>query len=191
MAGFLGSKKVVTGKTDTSKAVVTGGGEMPDNTLANCMIERAAYRDASESEYHVKKHGKEACENAINVMLRIKETKDGKYLKKCVFATLFMASAATGAADQKKMSMMATCAGEQDQNLEGLHAEIFDGDDWPADEVLGDLIGTMVGVKIGVFKADGKTNEFIREIQKPYEFAAAGPSTSAPAGGRTRQRRQR
>ncbi|AXH71873.1 MAG: hypothetical protein [Caudoviricetes sp.] len=195
MAGFLGNKAAVTSaKVDTSKGVERGGGNMPDGTRANLMIERMDYRDASESEFQKQKHGLSACQNAINGMFRIKETQDGKYLKKCVFHSFFMASddSARAAKDQQIMAMCAALAVEQDANLEGLHEEIFGGEEWPAQEVLSDTIGTMCGVEIGVFtdKATGKVTEFIRKIGKPYVFeqVAAGAGGTSPSGRKRRSR---
>lgn len=195
MAGFLGNKKAVTSAvTDTSKNVERGGVAMPDGTRANVMIERMDYRDASESKFQLEAHGKYACENAINGMLRIKETANGKFLKKCLFHTFFMASDKSdrAAKDQQIMAMCAALAVEQDANLAGLHDEIFGGDEWPAQEVLSDTIGTLAGVEIGVFtdKTTGKVTEFIRKIGKPYVFeqVEAG-SAGTPPSERKRRRR--
>lgn len=187
MAGFLGTKKAVTGKADTSSRVERGGGSKPDGLKVNCMLERCDYRDATESAHHLAKQGKEACENSINMMFRIKETADGKWLKGCVFHSAFMASIDTSRAakDQQIVSVCATLAGEQDQALAELHADIFDSEDWPEDAVLRDMVGTMVGIEIGVFadKATGKVNEFIRKIGKPYEFGSAEQATSGQTAG--------
>lgn len=195
MAGFLGNKAAVTSaKVDTSKGVERGGSAMPDGTRANMMIERMDYRDATESEHHKANQGVYACENAINGMFRIKETADGKYLKKCLFHTFFLASdnPTRAAKDQQIMAMIAAVAAEQDKELEGLHDEIFGGENWPEQAVLSDTIGTMVGIEIGVF-ADpktGKVNEFIRKIRKPFEFAHADQQEggTAPSGRRRRSR---
>lgn len=178
-------------KRGTSAESASAGFKNGDK--ANCTLERISIKPSDNAQV-ISSHGQDAADNAISIMWRVKETANGKNVNRCLFQTLYVLStnAQRAATDAQYLASIATLA-EENHGVDGIYADLIEGSELPDDEILKDLIGTDGGLTVGVFAQDGKTNEFVRALAVPHEFAEAGDAGNggSAAQGSGRRRRSR
>lgn len=186
----------ITAPTRTANAQSASGSGFKDGDRANVRIERIS-RKPSDNAQVVQQHGEDGADNAISIMHRVKETADGKNVKRCLFQTLYIMSSNPTRAAQDAQYLAALCTlADENHGGDGLYEEIIEGAEFPDDELLKDLIGTDSGVSVGVFlpkdaKPGQGASEFVRALKAPYDFAETQTADAGGVSGSARSERRR
>lgn len=186
---WMNTNNGVKAPTRTKKAETSGGGGFKNGDRANMVVERIAIKSTDNANV-IEKQGEEAAGEYINIMWRVKETADGKNVKRCVFQNLFIASidAKRASTDAQYLAAICTLA-EENHNTDGIYADIIESDEKPDDAILADLIGVSAGVVVGVMEQQGRdASEFVRALSEPYVFEDAPSKEVAQGSGRRRSR---
>lgn len=180
MAGWMSGKNVQVKKTTEAEGA---GGGWKEGTKVNCRIERCAL-DSTDNDYIVKQHGAGADEFPA-IMLRVIGDKDGRFANACLFHKLYLYSDNTvrAAGDCQFLAAYAAIKDEEDP---GYYDDLIESDQKPDNEILADLIGLEVGIRVGVMDNNGKQSQFVRAVSMPFDWDKEAQADAAKgAGGAT------
>lgn len=188
MSNWMTKNTGIKAPTRSTTADGRNGGGFKNGDHANVTLERISVK-SSTNEQVIAKHGEEGAGQYISIMWRIKGTADGRNVNRCLFQNLFVLSKESQRAANDAQYLATICTLAEQQGTDDIYADVIEGDEFPDDNVLADLIGTHGGVVVGVMENPGRDNsEFVRYLCEQYVFEGAGETGAAQGSGRRRSR---